>query len=53
MPPELQNTTDLVYSAGVLTSARKLNAAKALIKFLSGPEAVRVIKARGMEPGAL
>ena len=52
LPPELQNTTDLVYSAGILTSAREPDAARALIKFLSGPEAARVIKERGMEPGA-
>ena len=50
LPPELQNTTDMVYSAGVLTSANDPDAAKALIKFLSGPEAVRVIKEKGMEP---
>ena len=53
LPPELQNTTDFVYSAGVLTSAIEPDAAKALIKFLSGPEAARVIKEKGMEPGAL
>jgi len=52
LPPELQNTTDFVFSAGVLTSAKEPDAAKALIKFLSGPEAARVIKGKGLEPGA-
>jgi molybdate transport system substrate-binding protein len=52
LPPELQNTTDFVFSAGVLASAKEPDAAKALIKFLSGPDAARVIKAKGMEPGA-
>ena len=52
LPPELQNTTDFVFSAGVLTSAKQPDAARALIKFLSGPDAARVIKAKGMEPGA-
>ena len=52
LPPELQNTTDFVFSAGVLANAKEPDAAKALIKFLSGPEAAQVIKAKGMEPGA-
>ena len=52
LPPELQNTTDFVFSAGVLASAKEPDAAKALIKFLSGADAARVIKAKGMEPGA-
>ena len=52
LPPELQNATDMVYLAGVLASAKEPAAAKALIEFLSGPEAVRVIKDKGMEPGA-
>ena len=52
LPLELQNTTDFVFSAGVLTGSKEPDAAKALIKFLSGPDAARVIKAKGMEPGA-
>ena len=52
LPPELQNTTDFVFSAGVLTGSKEPDAARALIKFLSGPDAARVIKAKGMEPGA-
>jgi molybdate transport system substrate-binding protein len=52
LPSELQNTTDFVFSAGVLASAKESDAAKVLIKFLSGPDAARVIKSKGMEPGA-
>jgi molybdate transport system substrate-binding protein len=52
LPLELQNTTDFVFYAGVLTSAKEPDAAKALIKFLAGPDAARIIKAKGMEPGA-
>ncbi len=52
LPPELQNTTDFVFSAGVLVGAKEPDVARALLKFLSGPEAARLIKAKGMEPGA-
>ena len=38
---------------GRTSSAKEPDAAKALIKFLSEPEAVRVIKDKGMELGAL
>lgn len=48
-PPELQ--THLRFIAGVGTGAREAAAAKALIKFLTSPEAAPVLKAKGMEPG--
>ena len=48
LPPELQNFT--VFSAAVLTGARQAEAAKALVDFLTTPAAVRVFKAKGMEP---
>jgi molybdate transport system substrate-binding protein len=47
LPPEIQNFT--VYAAGVGAAARDGEAAKALIAFLSGPAAVPVLKAKGME----
>lgn len=47
LPPELQNTSDFVFLAGLLAFAKEPDAAKALIKFLSGPEAARMIKIRG------
>ena len=49
-PPELQNFN--VFMAGVATAAKQPEAAKALIKFLRSPDAVAVIKAKGMEAAA-
>jgi molybdate transport system substrate-binding protein len=39
------------FAAGVGTNAREAEAAKALLKFITSPAAVPVIKAKGMEPG--
>lgn len=49
LPPELQSY--IRFAAGVGTNARETEAAKGLIKFLTAPAAVQVIKANGMEPG--
>lgn len=49
-PPELQNY--LVFTAGVGTAAKQPDAAMALIKHLTAPNAVPLIKAKGMEPVA-
>jgi molybdate transport system substrate-binding protein len=51
LPAELQNTTDFVFFVGVGASAKEPDAAKALIKYLQAPDAARVIKSKGMEPG--
>ena len=51
LPPELQNTSDFVFLTGILTGAKESDAAKALIQYLRTPEAARVIKAKGLEPG--
>jgi molybdate transport system substrate-binding protein len=48
LPRELQSVTPFV--AGVSTAASDPAAAKALIAFLTTPEAKRVIKAKGLEP---
>lgn len=48
LPASIQNLT--VYSAGVSSAAGDGAAASALVKFLSGPHAVPIIKAKGMEP---
>jgi molybdate transport system substrate-binding protein len=48
LPPEIQNFT--VYSAGLSVAAKDQAAASGLIKFLSGPHALPIIKAKGMEP---
>jgi molybdate transport system substrate-binding protein len=50
LPAEIQNFT--IYSAGVGTAAKDSATASALVKFLAGPHAVPIIKAKGMEPAA-
>lgn len=48
LPVELQ--TYLSFAAGVGAAAKEADAGRALIKFLTAPAAVPVIKANGMEP---
>ena len=47
-PRELQGS--FAFSAAICTNAKETEAAKALIEFLRTPDAVRVIRAKGMEP---
>ena len=47
LPAEIQNYT--VYAAALGASARDVEAAKALIKALTGPAAADVLKSKGME----
>ena len=49
LPPEIQSY--IVFTAGVSTGSRQPNAARELIRFLTGPAAIPVIRAQGMEPG--
>lgn len=49
LPGELASTT--VFSAGIGTASKSLEAAKALVKFLTGPEAASLFKAKGFVPG--
>jgi molybdate transport system substrate-binding protein len=49
LPAEIQETT--VFAAAVHKDARSPDAARALIRFLSAPQAARVIKNAGMDPG--
>lgn len=49
LPPEIQNIT--VYSAGLHAAAQAPDAAKALMKSLTAPEAGPIIERSGMEPG--
>jgi molybdate transport system substrate-binding protein len=49
LPGALQSITLL--SSGVLTSAKAPDLARALVAFLTSPEAVAEIKAKGLEPG--
>jgi molybdate transport system substrate-binding protein len=47
-PPEIQPYT--VFTAGVSANSKTARAARDLIKFLTGPTAIPVIKSQGMEP---
>jgi molybdate transport system substrate-binding protein len=47
LPTEIQNYT--VYAAGIGAGAKDAEAAKALIKALTGPAAAAVLKSKGME----
>ena len=46
LPPELQQIT--VYSAGITTSAKQPDAARAMVSALTTPEAVAIFKAKGL-----
>ena len=48
LPPEIQSY--VVFTAGVSASSKAPDAGRQLIEFLTGPVAVPVIKAQGMEP---
>jgi molybdate transport system substrate-binding protein len=48
LPKDIQNYT--TYAAGVSATTAQGEAAKALIKILSGPAAVELLKGKGMEP---
>jgi molybdate transport system substrate-binding protein len=49
LPPELQ--IYIVFDGAVSANSKAPDAARALLKFLTGPTAIPVIKAQGMEPG--
>jgi molybdate transport system substrate-binding protein len=48
LPADLQQIT--IYSAGITTSAKQVDAARALIKALTAPSAAPIWKAKGLEP---
>ena len=48
LPKEIQNYT--TYSAGISAAPKEGEGAKALVKFLAGPRAGELLKAKGMEP---
>jgi molybdate transport system substrate-binding protein len=50
LPADIQNFT--IYAAGVGTAAQNGAEAAALVRFLSGPHALPIIKAKGMEPAS-
>jgi len=49
LPPDVQKIT--VFAAGLCAGAKQPDAAKALVKALTTPEAAVVIKQHGMDPG--
>ena len=50
LPAEVQSY--VTFTAGVSRNAHAPDAARRLVEFLTGPDAVAVIRAQGMEPGA-
>jgi molybdate transport system substrate-binding protein len=50
LPSEIQNYT--VYSAGVGTAAKDGATASGFVMFLTGPHALPIIKAKGMDPAS-
>jgi molybdate transport system substrate-binding protein len=49
LPAELQRFT--TFSSGILAGAKEIDAARALVRYLTSPEAGAVFRKRGMEPG--
>ncbi len=49
LPPEIQNYTNFV--SAVSAAARQADAARALLRYLASPDAARVMRANGLEPG--
>jgi len=52
LPDELQDYGAFTWAAGITANAKEPDAAAAVIRFLSSPTAVAVIKRRGMNPVA-
>jgi molybdate transport system substrate-binding protein len=51
IPSELYDTKDFAFKIGIGAKVQQTEAAKALTQYLSGPDASRVFKAKGVEPG--
>jgi molybdate transport system substrate-binding protein len=49
LPADIQKMT--VFSSGIAAKAKDATAAKALVKYITAPEAAATYKKRGMEPG--
>lgn len=49
--PAAFRTNDFVFAAGIANSTKEPDGAKALVRFLSGPVALKVIKAKHLEAG--
>jgi molybdate transport system substrate-binding protein len=48
LPAEVQNYT--TFSSGILSNARQVEAARALVRYITSPQAGAVYRKRGMEP---
>jgi len=51
LPAEFQRT--FVFSAALGSNSKEVGASKAVLQFFSGPEAIKVIRAKGMDQAAL
>jgi len=49
LPAEVQNYT--TFSSGILSNAKESEAARALVRYITSPQAGAVYRKRGMEPG--
>jgi len=49
LPPQVQQTT--VFSGGIQVGAKEMDAARALVKFLTAPTSAAAYRSRGLEPG--
>lgn len=49
LPPDVQSYT--YFSAATSVASKESDVAKAFVKFLAAPQALAVIKSKGMEPG--
>ena len=52
IPNELYDIKDFAFKIGIGANAKEADAARALIRHLATPDAARVFKAKGVEPGA-
>ena len=50
LPSEIQSCANVTFTGGVSANAKAPDAARELLKFLQGPNALPVIKSQGMEP---
>jgi molybdate transport system substrate-binding protein len=50
LPAELQNTPDLIFSGGVVATAKEPEAARSLIRFIGSPTVASTLKVHGLEP---
>ena len=50
LPAEFERT--FVFSAALGSNAKESRPSKAVLQFLSGPDAMTVIRAKGMDPAA-